>query len=120
MTFATASAGAHPIADLVRILLILLPGAGIAAIAGLVWVRYLRIYRTMIAVEGGWLGLLPRHVLLISTSYLTLIGYGVVDTARRFHHPLTPRPFVFGAAFLIGMWAMWDLLDYERHRKHRM
>lgn len=120
MTLAAGIATQHPIADAVRILLILLPGAAIGAITALVLVRYWRVYRTMMAVEGDWLGLLPKHVVLIGSSYLVLIGYAIVDTCGHFHQPLGARPFIYGAAFLLGVAALWSLLGYERARKHRL
>jgi hypothetical protein len=76
-----------------------------------VFALYLRRYG-----RHDWRGLLPRHVITISISYTMMIVGSIVDIAIRVDEPITWRTPVYLLTYLLGAWAMWDVLGHSRHR----
>jgi hypothetical protein len=112
----------HPIADTARIVLNLGLGAFTLAVTVVVVAAYFRAYRRhrKAITEGierrGWRGLLPRHVWLIGTAYTVLILMTMWETYDHLREPATLRIPFYAVAYAAGLWALWDVLGYEKRR----
>jgi peptidoglycan biosynthesis protein MviN/MurJ (putative lipid II flippase) len=64
----------------------------------------------------GW------HIYLVAISYVTLVGWGLIEVYSRRDEPLSWRPFVGIFALTLGLAAMATLLIHyrpaARHRRH--
>lgn len=108
------------IGDIGRVVSLVLAG-GAFMLAAYVVVLYARQYRVQRkAVREGsadtWRGMLPRHVATIGLSYLLLVTATLVETYMRIHEAPTWRMPLYCAAYLLGMWALWDVLGHVRYR----
>lgn len=114
----------HPVADLIRVALVFVAGgliAGQTIAIGVFYYRALALSQRAATAAGrplGWAGLLPRHVAFIATSYLLLVGAAVYEVASRVHEPLAWRTYVYGPAFVLGIFALRDVLRHERRVSH--
>jgi hypothetical protein len=111
----------YPVADAIRVAAFALGAAslGVVAVVIVAYLAVLRRHRAAVAAgteKRGWIGLLPKHVVLIALSYVVLDIAALAETIERLREPLT----WYGPAYLIaniaGLWAMWDVLGYERRR----
>lgn len=79
-------------------------------------VRVISVYSAIFSLTRGKKRQLPLHVWMIATSYLiysTVTGYLLATTPE-------PNGFwraiFFGTAGLIGQYALWNILSYDRRR----
>lgn len=106
--------------DALRVAALVLGAANIA-VTLVVTLAYARIYwmfHRHVPADVKWRGLLPRHVAMIGTSSMILTVAGMTDVADYLHDGLTWRPFVYGTAYTMSLWALWDVLGHARHRLH--
>lgn len=108
--------------DLLRVAALIV-GGGVIAVASVVVVVYIKVYlrARALAKQGRaehWRGLLPRHVAVIGGSYIGLVVGTLAEMTVRFHDPLTWRPPTYATLYLLGLWALWDILGHQQHRKH--
>lgn len=101
------------VVDIVRIVAIGL-GTALVGLAAVV----VRFYFLAHRVTPGSAGLLPSHVWKIGVSYLLFVLSAVVEVVLRLDHPLSWRLPLYGAAALIGLWALSDIARYEHRRIH--
>lgn len=108
-------------ADVARYFTMVL-GSAVIGVTLVVAYTYNRIYFRFRRQRGwaSWRGLLPRHVVLVATSYTMMIVGSLVDLGQRIHEPLTFRPAVYSVTYLLGLWAMWDVLGNAKHRSVEM
>lgn len=97
--------------DLVRVVAIGL-GAALVGLAAVV----VRFYFLARRAFPGAAGLLPAHVWKIGVSYLMFVVGAVTEVILQFAHPLSWRLPYYGVAALIGLWALADIIRYERRR----
>lgn len=97
--------------DLIRIVAIGL-GAALVGLAAVV-VRFYFLARRM---YPGAAGLLPSHVWKIGVSYLLFVAGAVTEVVLQFDDPLSWRLPYYGLAAAIGLWALSDIVRYERRR----
>lgn len=106
--------------DILRFINLVVGGGLLAVTAVIVW-EYIGAYRAeRSATADGYRGLLPRHVVLIGVSYLSIAGMCLRLTYGRIHEPLTWQGVVICAAFLMGTWALWDVLSFQREKRQRV
>lgn len=107
-------------ADLFRVLFIIVPHTLMIFSIVIVfhtYARALRLDRLAAKASGRPVyGLLPKHVLLISLTVITLSVTAVVDTVVRMDTPLTFRFFGYAVAGFAGVFSMYELLRFERTR----
>ncbi len=109
----------RPFADLARVLLVFIPGAVVLAYGAVVTYAYGKAWRVAHRlVEPGieWIGLLPKHVALVTASYVGFIVLAMVEVVERLHQPFAWRSPVIFLLLLAGYKAMRDVLAYERTR----
>lgn len=111
------------IVDLIRVLMVVVPGMAVIGVTLAVVISYGKAYRVdrkMAKITGYPLaGLLTSHVTLIGTSYLILVGVAVGDTiARMGEGQLGIRSPVRSTALIIGFIALTKILRFERKRYH--
>jgi len=97
--------------DIIRVVAV---GVG-AALVGLAAV-VVRFYFLARRAYPGVAGLLPSHVWKIGVSYLLFVVSAVVEIVLQIDHPLSWRLPYYGLAALIGLWALSDIIRYERRR----
>lgn len=79
-------------------------------------VRIIAVYSSIHAVTEGPRGQLPLHVWTIATSYLIFVcGTSYLLVVDPSFHGIT-RVVLYGAAGVMGQYALWNLLSYERRR----
>lgn len=109
-------------ADVPRVLALVLGSAvmGVTLVVVAVYTSIYLVHRRLSRAHAipQWRGLLPRHVALVGISYLLLTGFSMYSMLTFVREPLTWRPFGYGTAYALGLWALWDVLGSSRHRKH--
>lgn len=106
--------------DLLRVLLIFMPGAVLMGLTLAVVFSYYRAYRVDVKIRRlsgrPVVGLLTGHVSLIGTSYLLLVAVGIIDTLARLNEPLELHAPFRGLAFYLGCIALYKILRFEHKR----
>ncbi len=97
--------------DLIRLVAVGL-GAALVGLSAVV-VRFYFLARRLAPSPAG---LLPSHVWKIGVSYLLFVAGAVTEVMLQLDDPLNWRLPYYGLAALIGLWALSDLLRYERRR----
>jgi hypothetical protein len=106
---------AHPWADVLRVANFAL-GAGSIALTAVVLYAYARAYNSWLGRRWLWMGMLPRHVVLVSLSYLTFLLMGIADSIEHLHEPVRAQTFGYFIGFALGAWSLWDLIGVEQAR----
>lgn len=108
------------VADLVRVLFVFLPGAALLGMSVTILVRYFQGYRIVrqaareAGVEFHWWGLLPRHVWLVTLSYLLLIKWAFGHVIEDLDEPFHWHVVYISVAFITGALSLWDVLGHQR------
>lgn len=97
-------------------LLRLVPIVGALLLVGLI-AAVLRSYWRA-ARRPGAAGLLPKHVLLVSLSFLLFVGSATVEMVHYMADPMTWRLPVHTAGVALGVLAMVEIVRFERRRIH--
>lgn len=105
----------QPLADLIRIILVFIPGSLILGVVALVLIAYFKAYRSD-KFKNARSGLLPKHVFLISISYSLLIIDEMLVVFERTGQGVSYHTILLVPACIAGVWAMWLVLTYERRR----
>jgi hypothetical protein len=106
--------------DVLRVLCLVLGSFTVAAVLvvtvayAAIWRRHAVLYRR--GEVEAWRGMLPRHVVAVSTSYVGLAVMTMVEVADRLRTDPTYRPVVYAVLYLIGLWSMWEVLGHARYR----
>lgn len=110
-------------ANLIRVMLAILPGTILFAIAAAVVRTYGAAYRLERKVRRARSrrseGLLPKHVFYIGTSYLLLVLRSLIETVDRIYDdaPIAWwRVAMNLAAYALGVVALLTILRFERRR----
>lgn len=64
-----------------------------------------------------WRGLLVKHVIGVTLSYNGLVMATMYAVMINLRQPPTWRAPLYTVLYLIGLWAMWEVLGYTRRRE---
>jgi hypothetical protein len=98
-------------------------GSGVIAVAAVVVAVYARLFwlfHRHLPDRTKWRGLLPKHVVGVGIAHLMLVVASMHELSGKIHDGITWRPFVYIPAYLLGLWALWDVLGHERARMHHL
>lgn len=120
-----AAAAADPVAyDLIRVAALVLGSALVAAtsvvcaVYNVVWRKHAKLHAQ--GRVAKWRGMLPRHVVAVSVMAIGLTLSTMYEIAIRLRDDPSGRALFYGALYIIGMTAMWDVLGHARYRLHGM
>lgn len=107
--------------DLLRTLLVIVPGSLLFFSVLVVFLAYVRAYLMDIKIgrvyrDGKPHGLLPKHVSSVAFTVLVYSFITVYDTATRLDTELTWRMPVYALANFTGLYSMWTVLRFQRRR----
>lgn len=109
--------------DVLRILVLVAGAANVAVSLVVTWV-YWRVYRAFHNRNHRrvprWRGLLPRHVVVVGLAYSLLVIGTMGEMVLQIRSGFTSRIPVYGVAYVLGFWSMWDVLGHSRHRLHNL
>lgn len=108
--------------QVVRLLVVIIPAFVLTGAVVAVGYEYGRAWRADLKIAratGAPLmsaGILPRHVFLISVSYLMAILFVASTSVSNWNKPVTGFTFIAGLMLYTGLAAMLGMIKFERKR----
>lgn len=106
------------LADALRVVIVM-EVAFIAGMTIVVFSLYLEGNRHIRRVDPTARGVLTKHVMAISASYLLLCVFAVAEIEGYYGTPLTWRTPIGLPAATMGLYALWNMIQFQRSRLDR-